>query len=89
MKTEGVFKIRGSVYLMTWEHKHGTEHSVHATFEGAQKNCYEIIEEWKEEVIDGSDTELLGKDSDYLFENWTDITHGQEYFGVHEIELRD
>ena len=89
MKVEGVFKIRGSVYLMAWEHKYGTEYSIHTTFEGAQKNCYEIIEEWKEEVIDSSDTELLGKDSGYLFENWTDITHGREYFSIHEIELRD
>jgi hypothetical protein len=86
---EAVFKVRGTVYLAEYEHKHGNDHSIHTTHEGAQNYFRDIVSDWKAEFLDEDDSDPYNEYSlDELIESWGEITGHTEFFNIYELELQ-
>jgi len=86
---ESVFKVRGTVYLAEYEHKHGSDYSVHTTQEGAQSWFRDIVFDWKSECLDPDDEDPYNEFSlDELIESWGEVTGHTEFFNIHELELQ-
>jgi len=86
---ERVFKVRGSIFLAEYNHKHGDDYSVHTTEEGAQNWFRGIVSDWKEEFIDSGDEDPYNDYSlDDLIDCWGDVTGHTEFFNIHELELQ-
>jgi len=94
--SERVSSVRGSVYLAAYEHKHGTDYSIHTTSKGAEKWFLGIVEEWRGEFRP-SDAMLaiMGSDPwedatlEELVENWTEVSGETEFFNIIEVELEE
>lgn len=86
--TEAVFKVRGIVYLAEYSHKHGADHSVHTTREGAENWFREIVADWKTEFILEEDDPWYKSTIDELVDSWHEITGDTEFFDIHELELQ-
>jgi len=89
MSREIVHNVRGPVYLAEYSHKHGSDFSVHTTYEGAQEYLKTIVADFKDDFIPGFGNESY-KDSglDELVERWTDITGSTEWLNITELELQ-
>ena len=95
---ELVHNIRGSVYLATYEHSHGTDFSVHKTYEGAGEWLKSIFDEYVDEYITDEETaefEDLGisksRDKlsiDDILHVWPNITEASEWMNIIELELQ-
>ena len=86
--SEEVHFVRGTLYLAEWSHKHGIDHSIHTTHEGAQSWFKEIIVDWKISNIHTDEEDPYCDHSfDQLIESWDEITGCTEFFNIHELEL--
>jgi len=87
---ESVFKVRGTVYLAEYEHKHGNDYSIHTTHEGAQTWFRDIVRDWKSEFFDPDGEEPYNEYSiDDLIDCWGEVTGHTEFFNIHELELQE
>ena len=79
--------MTGQIHLATWDHKHGTDHSVHKSYGGAFLQCVqwarETLEDWGEtkDYENYTDSELIS--------SWTLISGDTEFFKIEEIELNN
>ena len=85
---EKTFKLRGSIYLAVYEHKHGSDYSVHKTEDGATGYVHNCINEFRDSFIDRGD-HYWNASTEELADNWWDITGGCESFNVLEINMED
>ena len=80
-------KAENQVYLATWDHKHGTDHSIHKSYEGAFAQLVQwatdALEEW------GEEEEAKGKTDRQLIDNWPHISGGTEFMWVEDYTLND
>ena len=89
MPIEHVWKIRGSVYLAEYSHKHGNDYSIHTTQEGAHNWFREIVSDWKSECLDPDDEDPYNEYSlDELIESWSEVMGHTEFFEIYELELQ-
>jgi len=82
-----------TIYLATWDHKHGQDISAHTTDEGAFQQCVAWMRETLEEWVDyhSSDEEAYYSslsDSD-LFDSWPEITGDNEFMSVQDLQLHE
>jgi len=75
------------IYLATWDHKHGLDHSIHKSHEGAFAQLIqwarEALEEWGSagDYVDYTDKELIS--------NWPKISGETEFMWVEDYKLND
>ena len=85
---EATHKIRGPVYLATYEHGHGTDYSIHVTYEGAKLWIDSVAGDWKDSFVDtGTPEELMS--SSELADSWGEVTCGSEWLNIIEVELQN
>jgi hypothetical protein len=83
-----------TVWLLTYNHKHGEDVTVHrskgsaviALYAVALDNLYEIDEEHHEDV------RAMCQDPERAFElcaTWAELTQSREAFGLEEVEVQD
>ena len=84
---EMVFKVRGTVYLAEYSHKHGIDHSVHTTNEGAKNWLRDIVDQWKTEWLDDDDP-FADYSLEDLIDCWDEVTGNTEFFNIHELEMQ-
>ncbi len=89
-------KIRGCVYLATYEHKHGVDYSLHKTYEGAGSWLKSIFDDYIDDFV--SEDELVGLEDCWgvhrdklptpdVIEVWPDITGSTEWMNIIELPL--
>jgi hypothetical protein len=86
---EDVVKVRGQVYLATYEHKHGIDYSIHTTADGAKKWFLSIVSDFIEDFVVDEDDYWHGKSPEEMLEHWDDVTGNLEYFNIIELELNE
>ena len=73
------------VYIAYWEHKHGTDMSVHREYEGAKETLRQwaqgCLEEWSWEKLEEPKYIQWLQDLDGAVDNWHDIA-AYEYMEV-------
>jgi hypothetical protein len=84
---EQAHRIRGTLYLATYEHKHGIDYSIHATHEGAKTWANSVAEDWRDDYVDSGTPEEAMSSSE-LADNWGDLTGGTEWLNIIELELQ-
>ena len=81
-------KAENQVYLATWNHKHGADHSIHKSYEGAFAQlvqwAQDALEEWGEE--DAGHIPVCHRQ---LIDNWPHISGGTEFLWVEDYTLND
>ena len=87
MAKEQVHKVRGTLYLATYEHKHGTDYSLHTTHEGAKKWVDAVAEDWRGSFVDTGTPEEAMTSSE-LAEDWHNVSAGTEWLNIIELELQ-
>ena len=97
---ELVHNIRGSVYLATYEHSHGTDFSVHKTYEGAGAWLKSIFDEYFDDYVQDEEIAELEEawnvprnklSIDDILDIWPDITLAageSEWMNIIELELQ-
>ena len=86
---EATFKIRGSVYLATYEHRHGMDYSIHTTADGAKQWFLSLVSDFIDNFVVDEDDYWYGKPPEEMLEHWEDVTGNLEYFDIIELELSE
>ena len=80
-----------TIFLATWDHKHGQDISAHTTEPGAFQQCVEwmreTLDEWVPFYAQDDDHCTGGMTDEELFESWGDVTGGNEFMTVQPIDL--
>ena len=75
-----------SIFLLTWDHKHGTDNSIHKTFDGAYQEAIkwmrDAAEEWGEDYY-------AAMSDDELYHSWTEISGETEFFSISKMTLKE
>ena len=87
MAKEQTHKVRGTLYLATYEHKHGIDYSLHTTHEGAKAWVDSVAEDWRGSFIDTGTPEEMMTSSE-LADNWHNVSAGTEFLNIIELELQ-
>jgi hypothetical protein len=85
---EKVFTIRGTVFLVEYQHGHGSDHSIHKTKSGAENFVHNCIDEYRDSFVD-KDSPYWDASSEELADSWWDITGGCEHFSIIESNIED
>ena len=88
IKNEEAVFIRGCVFLATYQHKHGTDYSIHKTAMGAREWHKSIADEYRDSFLDIGDS-MYSAELDDLVDEWHDITNYSEFFDILELNIRD
>ena len=79
------------VYIAYWEHKHGTDMSVHREYEGAKETlrqwAKDTLEEWNWENDEDNEYTTWLQDLDGAVDNWHEIANWEcmDIRGPHEV----
>ena len=85
---EKTFKLRGSIFLAIYDHKHGSDYSIHKTKDGATDFVHSCVDEYRDSFVDRNDHHW-NSSTEELADNWHQITGGCESFDVLEINMED
>ncbi len=74
-----------NIFLLTWDHKHGADHSIHKTFDGAYAQAIKWMRDVAEEWHEDSCHEMS---DDELYNSWTGLSGETEFFSIEKMSLK-